>query len=482
MTGKSPNGAAAVTILAAAQAQARAQVTEVVTESIRRRRWLDKLNGYEMRVEATPSTTRQVEALNIGIASPPTSPEALIIGKDVLTGNTVFGDPMELYRRKVVNGINTVILGDVGHGKSSYIKCCHVARPLVLADTYVVVIDQKPGQFDDGQTGGEYTALSSELRDDMGPGFASRVAFRTDGTGSRVNIYDRRLTANPIKHAALVQVVAEHASGGEVRGLPGAALRIANKAVPRIAEVDLRPEGDIRDLVTALRFPAAEDAARLGISLARLRRAGADLAADLERLIEGDLAGIMDGPTSDDVRLDARFTVFDVSDLPENGPALSIAMLIIQDIVRSEIAAAFKRGEKRLTYYNAEEGWTLLDGPPARMQRRNWKYSRGLAMANLAALHHVADVKEGSDGEAVLKEAEFVLIFRQKTLDDAQRCVKYWNLPEGSEQMLMSLPPGHFLYKVGSADPILVEHIRSPWEMMMTNTDSAIDHDKQRSA
>ena len=46
-------------------------------------------------------------------------------------------------------------------------------------------------------------------------------------------------------------------------------------------------------------------------------------------MIEDDLAGLIDGPTSENIRLNSGLTVFDVSLLPEDGPALPIVMTII---------------------------------------------------------------------------------------------------------------------------------------------------------
>ena len=49
-----------------------------------------------------------------------------------------------------------------------------------------------------------------------------------------------------------------------------------------------------------------------------------------------------------------------------------------------------------------------------------------------------------------------------------------YHLPAGSTEIIMSLAKGHCLVKYGSADPILMQHVRSDLEIELTNTDEVI--------
>jgi hypothetical protein len=124
-----------------------------------------------------------------------------------------------------------------------------------------------------------------------------------------------------------------------------------------------------------------------------------------------------------------------------------------------------------------EEGWHLMEGTFAKVTQRNHKISRGEALCNVTALHHISDAPAGSPAIATIQEAETVVIYRQDKLDDAARCVELFNLPPGCLSTLMELPKGAALIKIGANKPVLVTHMRSVWEESITNTDAAMASD-----
>jgi hypothetical protein len=52
--------------------------------------------------------------------------------------------------------------------------------------------------------------------------------------------------------------------------------------------------------------------------------------------------------------------------------------------------------------------------------------------------------------------------------------VELYNLPAGTEETIMALEQGTCLLKVGARDPILLRHERSPREIALTDTDTAL--------
>src|SRR5690349_20450333 len=72
----------------------------------RRSRMLDRYGWYEPRVAPMGTTTRQAEALNLALSSPPTTHRGLIVGIDRLSGQLVCHDPFIAYADRLVSSPN----------------------------------------------------------------------------------------------------------------------------------------------------------------------------------------------------------------------------------------------------------------------------------------------------------------------------------------------------------------------------------------
>ncbi len=432
---------------------------------LKRSSWLDKQGFYEPRVKGIKSTTRQAEALNIAVAAPPTSPRGLIIGQDAETGQAVSHDPFEAYFAGLISSPNVIVIGDVGRGKSSLLKTWAVLRQLLLGRR-VVVIDKKL----DGKTKeGEYALLARTFG-------VEPIKFTVNGSGSRINILDRAIhTKNkaedrPAGQASLLRAVLAEALERRIKPKEGKALRVAHRTALGRAQAAGR-EALIGDIVDALLEPDPDAAAAARVPVELLVKWGYDAAFELERMIEEDLAGLVDAPTSPNVNLDSQLTVFDVSALPESGPALPIVMSIINTWMMNVLVS---QDEQVQTVFVVEEGWHLIEGSFAKVARRNWKLARGLGLCNVVALHHVADVPKDSPAVAMIKEAETVFLYKQANDDDARECVRLFNLPSSAHSLLVDLPVGTPILKIGSETPIIVSHLRSDLEVQLTNTDEAM--------
>ncbi|MEV7043734.1 ATP/GTP-binding protein [Amycolatopsis sp. NPDC051061] len=438
----------------------------------RRVRWLDRAGWYEPRETGARSTTRQAEALNLALSSPPTTHRGLILGTDRLSGQLVCHDPFIAYADKLVSAPNVAVVGDVGKGKSSLLKTWGTLRQLLLADRRVVVLDKKT------QAGeGEYTPLARAVG-------APSIRFTVDGTGSRLNVLDpvialgeprRRSGAagRPTGQMMLLRAVLAEALGRGVTEREGKALRIALLAATRDAHERGRVPV-IGDVVHHLVQPAGEAAESIGVPAGELREWGFDPAFALERMIEEDLAGLVDEETSADVQLDhpSGLVHFDISSLPAEGPALRIVMTVINTWQTNMLA---QRSQQLMQTVNiVEEGWHLAQGALGRVFQRNTKLARGLGLATLAGFHHVSDLPAGSAARSLLQEAETVFIFGQSLRSDALACVELYDLPAGTEDTIMGLGRGTFLAKIGSEAPLLVQHVRSPTEVRLTETDAAL--------
>ncbi|SCL12983.1 AAA-like domain-containing protein [Micromonospora nigra] len=432
----------------------------------RRSPLLGRFGVYAPRVPGILSTTRQSEVLCTAISAPPTHTDGILNGIDLVTGQPIHHDPFTAYQRKTVSSPNVVVLGDVGKGKSALIKTVYVYRPLAFRNRRTVVADRK----DQGGEG-EYSELCRQLG-------GQPIRFQVGAGGSRINLLDPVIgvSAESATQLAgqlqLLRAVVHAASGAEPDSWQGAALRTAHiralseaEAAGRIAVVD--------DVIAALRLaPPTEMFGDVATSAARDRFAEAalGLAFDLERVCGDDLAGLFDGPTSRDVGLADRLTSFDLSQLPTEGPAIPLVMTVLN----TWLTNLLRRRRGWQTTFVAEEGWHLAEGVGARLFQRNSKLARGIGLANVVALHHLADIPEDSPAVAMLKEAETVYMYAQAREDDASRCVRLYSLPPHLLGDLMTLQQGVCLLRIGAGAPLLMQHLRSSTEVALTDTDAAM--------
>ncbi|GLY02435.1 ATP-binding protein [Actinoplanes sp. NBRC 101535] len=433
----------------------------------RRSPLLGRLGLYAPRSPGIPSTTRQAEVLCTAISAPPTTVEGLVNGIDLTTGQPVYHDPFTAYENKIVSSPNVVVLGDLGKGKSSLIKTVFVVRQLTFRKRRVVVADRK----DQGGEG-EFSEICRQLG-------GKPVRFELGGAGSRLNLLDPviNVSAATNNHVAgqlqLLRAVVQTASGRPVDSWQGAALRAAHLHALRVAEADRRTPV-LEDVVRALgEAPPTDRFGGLDSPNARETWAEAALTMrfDLERLLGDDLAGLFDGPTSKDVVLSERLTSFDLSQLPADGPAIPLVMTVLN----TWLTNLLRRRRGWLTTFVAEEGWHLAEGVGARIFQRNSKLSRGIGLANVVALHHVSDIPVDSPAVSMLTEAGTAYLYAQGREADAQRCVDLYSLPSHLVGDLMTLPQGMCLLKIDAAAPLAMQHLRSRWEVAITDTDNAMN-------
>ncbi|MFF0494586.1 ATP/GTP-binding protein [Nocardia sp. NPDC004068] len=438
----------------------------------RRRRWLDRYGWYEVRAEGAWTTTRQAEAWNLATNRRRTRQEGVLAGLNTMSQELEIVDAFTAYGTDT-SGINVVVIGDIGRGKSSWIKTVCVLRQL-LAGRQVVVLDRKP------QSGsGEYTPIAHALD-------AASIRFRIGGSDACLNLLDPAISRGgdhddglegvvPAGQEALVLAVLTDAMGRTLDEKEKAAVGAALAVVT----TESRHQGRdpvIRDLAMRLLQPATGDSAVFGTRWsARALEWGIEPGLALLRLADRDLRGLVDAPTSPAVRdaLDTHPLVhFDVSALPTDGPALRVVMTAANTWLANRLAARSSRYQQ--TILVVEEGWHVAGGSTGEVFRANLKLSRGLGLSTVSAFHHPADQPADSPARALMAEASIVVLFGQSRADDAVETVRLYRLPAGTEETLMRLGRGQCLVKIGSRDPFLLTHIRSPWEITLTDTDAAI--------
>lgn len=408
-----------------------------------------------------PTTTRQAEVLNTALIGSPTDERGVVIGEDRVSGAMITHDPFTAYSTGTITSPNVCILGMIGSGKSSLIKTVYVERPLMLRRRRAVVIDKK---LRDGE--GEYAELTRLF------GSEPYRFDPDDPNGTCMNVLDPVILAGGGKaaHRRLLSALAELAGDGPLTEWHEKVLAEAYRLT--MAKFDGARTPVTPDLLE--QFPAVVNAEEFrGARLATLDlidQAAWSMRFRFERLLADDLAGMFDRETSNHVKLQPKLTTFDISALPEDGPATSMVMLV----ANAWLTGLLTRDRGWLTNFVAEEGWHLLGGPGGKVIRSKSKLSRGLGLAIVAALHHISDIPPESDAIAMIKEAQTIHLYRQEHDDDIADCVRYFNLEQSNAAALGALPQGDHLLKVGTHREIRVRHVRTARETAFTATDAAM--------
>jgi hypothetical protein len=284
-------------------------------------------------------------------------------------------------------------------GKSTCIKTLFVLRPLLLGRR-VVVLDKKRQGAE-----GEYAPIAHAL--------GTRPVRFVPGGGpgaSRINLIDPHIgiaTASgtpteegrPAGQLELVQRVIAEYLGHQLGVLGIEALRVALLAAPRRA-ISQDRDPVLADLIWCLQHPDPEQIRDLyddSWTVAELAEWGREAAATLLVLSNGELGGVIDGPTSPEVSVDhpSGLTVFDISSLPNSGPALGIVMLLIQSWLSGLLAQ--RSTARQQTILVVEEGWHVASSASlGEMFREQAKLSRALGLCLVAGFHHPSDLRPGS--------------------------------------------------------------------------------------
>lgn len=252
------------------------------------------------KLPAHQVTTRNLGAAYPFIAEAGLGQRGVVIGDDLLGGSFVF-DPFELYAAGVVSNPNMVVFGQIGRGKSSFVKTFLWRQAVFGRRAWVV--DPK----------GEY----GDLADAWG---VRPVALRPGGA-VRLNPLDRGpeegdpdgpvgADATARRRMELLASLASACLGRSLapreRAALGAALAdtVAGHGNPTVPQV-----------VEALLAPSADAASTLRTDRRELLEDGRDVALELRRLVHGDLCGMFDGPTTPGLDLSAPLVVLDLSAL-----------------------------------------------------------------------------------------------------------------------------------------------------------------------
>ncbi|EPH46213.1 hypothetical protein STRAU_0727 [Streptomyces aurantiacus JA 4570] len=402
------------------------------------------------------TSTGQAQAVYLPTAAPGLGDSGVIIGREVYSGKGYIYDPFQLYGQQLP-APHWLVLGESGNGKSALEKT-YVLRQLRFRDRQVVVLD---AQGEDGV--GEWNLIAQEL---------GITPIRLDPTaaldmGIRLNPLDPAITTTG--QLALLRTIIEVAMGHGLDERSGFALKVAHAYVNETI-VDRQPV--LTDIVEQLRHPEPESAEAMNVAIDDVRAWGLDVALVLDRLVDGDLRGMFDGPTTVGIDLDAPLTVFDLSHIDRN----SIAMPILMAIVGVWLEHTWIRPDRKKRIFLVEEAWHIINSPfVAQLFQRLLKFGRRLGLSFVAVVHHLSDVVDGAaakEAAPILKMASTRTIYAQKA-DEARATGRVLGLPRWAVEIIPTLSPGIAVWDV-NGNVQVVKHLITDTERPLVFTDRAM--------
>lgn len=376
----------------------------------------------------------------------------VLIGVNHLAGGAAFCyDPWECYAAGTVTSPNMVVAGQLGKGKSALVKT-YLSRQL-LAGRAAYVLDPK----------GEYGPLADRHglpRLTLAPGGADRL---------------NPLDADP--HGADGPDAVLRRRAGLVAALAGAGLgrRLSpeERAAVAGACTNLSTAPVLSDVVERLLEPTEAMAAAVSTRPRTLALAVRPVALELQRLLTGDLAGMVDGPTTVQLERDARGLVLDLS-ATFGSDALAPVMVCAGTWLQAAISAPNDRRQLLLV----DEAWALLgSAATTRWLQSVSKLARSHGVQLIVVVHRLSDLHGQADsGTAtqaqaggLLADAETRVVYAQAPgeRDLARRLL---DLSDVETDLVTRLPAHRALWRVGGCTAV-VDHVLSVDESTLVDTD-----------
>lgn len=377
------------------------------------------------------------------------------IGRDACGGAFVF-DPWAAYEHGVLSGPNMLIVGQLGKGKSAFLKT-YLARQHVFG-RQGWVLDPKS----------EYAPLARALGGEpiaMEPGGSVRLNPLSPRGGR-----DGQLS--------LLRSVAAAALRRQLTPEEDAGLWVALKALS-----GAEGEPTLPQVVGALLRPTEPMVAELEMGLADFAASTRQVALALQRLCHGDLRGMFDGPTSPGLDLDAPLVVLDLSAVQDSaalGILMTCAAAWLQGVVmeRKRAAEAGGSGGAKLIVV-VDEAWRITaDLGVAEWLQRSFKLSRSFGVQNIIALHRLSDLgasgaagsREARIAEGLIADADTRVVFAQPP-DQIGGLRNLLGLSSTEAELVPTLRRGEALWQVARRS-FLVQHRLSSIERGLIDTDA----------
>ncbi len=394
------------------------------------------------------------------------------LGIDMVTKQVAYLDPAVHYPRYMSNR-NIVVLGDIGNGKSSFVKTWLASLLAVLRPEdaggglrRAWIIDRKR----------EYTVLAQL--------YGADVVYL--GGGTRINILDQRLASG--RQLTLLLQITNLLIGTTMSQFQRDILTTAYKRVMLRTTPALPAPGElpppvfaphVGDIVDELMVIGASDyPSSVGLDAHTVHQAASELFFALRRLTVGELAGLFDGQTSEAFATDRQVTVFQME-----GNSDMLHQLVVT-ILSTWMQDLWDRGStlNSVDFMVSDEIWEYLRDPTfASVIQSNFKLGRSKRLCNIILLHRRQDLTAtGNAGEKqviisenLMRDAATFIIFRLSE-EDARSLQTTLSLTEQEIDLVTHLDAHCALIVMmgaGGRRSSVVQHILLPTDQALVDTD-----------
>lgn len=410
-----------------------------------------------MKIPKHEATTAQLGAAYPFVCGQRLPGDKILIGRES-SGLTFAFDPFELYQHGVVTNPNMIVLGQVGRGKSTFVKS-FLFRQHAFGRR-IVVIDPK----------GEYGPFGSAVDAEV---------LRIAADGSRgLNPLDLASSAGAKERSAALQ---HSVLEGVCATSLGRRLDVMESVALQMALQRLRNEVrrvTLRDVADRLLHPRADDAVSFGSSRSALLEAGRIPGFAILRLLGGEFGAMFDGNDATSVDLRAEALVVDVSDFYRSD-ALAVVLISLFGALQRVILESTAP-----TVLVVDEAWAVVGSPVAASFLQSFfKLSRSLGLANILVAHRPSDIAEDQptwgaersvrpdrDGATgLLADCETSVLFALSP-KESHLAQHLFGLNDRQRQLLVGLERGRALWSVGDRRS-LVQHTVGAEEMAFIDTD-----------
>src|SRR5579875_170155 len=355
-----------------------------------------------------------------------------LLGRDVM-GGPFFFDPWQLYRGGLLTNPNVLVVGQLGRGKSTFVKTL-VWRQLAFGRK-AWIVDPK----------GEYGPLAAACGVEpvkLVPGGDLRLNPLTVPGGAGADEAARR--GAELAGALLACSLGRTLHPAERTALDVAVRRATSAGQPTLPQV-----------VERLLEPDPADASLLHTDPATLASDGRIAALELRRMVVVDVS--------------ATFAT----------PALPLVMTCATAWLQASLASGASQATQRLVV--VDEAWSILsDLGTARWAQATFKLARAFGVANVVVVHRLSDLRAaGPDGsaqeklaEGLLADSETRVVFGQPP-SEAEVTARMLRLSRREADLVPRLPRGAALWKLG-ARSFLVRHLLGAPERRLVDTDAAM--------
>ncbi|NNN21042.1 MAG: DUF87 domain-containing protein, partial [Acidimicrobiales bacterium] len=299
-----------------------------------------------------------------------------MLAKSVVIGSNLFGgtfcfDPFEMYANGVISNPNMVVFGQIGMGKSSFIKTYLFRQSIFGRKAWI--IDPK----------GEYSQLAVALN-------CQPIILRPNG----------RIKLNPLELGTSDLLVALVESGMKrgLRPIERAGMDISLSIAKAKAKDANLHHATLPMVLNELLDPNESFSSSLFIDQGELKKEIKEIALELRRMVSGDLRGMFDGPTSRGVTPKAKCVVIDLSNL-YSSHSLSAVMACATSWLQSEMIERERDGG---LFMVIDEAWAVLeDIGVSKWLQKSFKLARSYGVSNIAVMHRFSDLLSGGESGSV---------------------------------------------------------------------------------